>query len=261
MRRRRYGAKSRGKEPFYLKATKKYGKKSPSLIILVLILAGIGWELNRFVQTSPVFNVSHVEIRTNGRLDKDVVSKLVDGSNIFEIDIAGLTQLLEKRLEVKRARIIRILPDRLIVNLEERLPVAQVRANRYFPVDKEGIILPWVSEYPDPDIPVIIGVGLKVRRIKPGEPYHSNRLEKALELLGVISRSRSLKDGKVTKIDVRDLGDISFLTDEIVEVKIGGEDFERKIQLMDKVLLDARSRERGLDYIDLRFGDVIVGWR
>lgn len=260
MRRRRYGAKSKPKVPFYLRAV-RFSRKASSSVIPLALLVAIGGELHHFVHTQAAFDLSEVEVRTNGSLDKDAVLDLIQESNIFKIDLLRLTQRLEARPEVRSARVTRSLPDSLIVDVVERIPVAQMRANRYFLVDEEGVILPGARDYPDPDLPVIVGIGLMVGRIKPGEPYCSDRLNKALELLEAISPARSLKDRKVTRIDVRDLRDIYFLTDEEVEVRVGGEDFDQKIRLMDEVLLEARSKGENVKYIDLRFGDVVVGWK
>ncbi len=261
MKRRRYGAKIRPKEHLYLKVTKRYGRQASWLILVSVVLILMGAELRHFLKTSPTFNLSKVVVRTNGSLDEARVWKLIDEPQIFNVDLLRLSQRLEQLPEVKRARIIRTLPDGLIVEVEERLPFAQIRSNRYFPVDGDGVILPGVRNYPDQNLPMIVGIGLKGDLVRVGKPYISTRLDKALDLLDAISSSESLKEKRVTRVDVRDLEDISFWTNENIEVRVGSGDFLAKIKLMDEVLKDLRPRERDIKYIDLRFGDVAIRWK
>lgn len=261
MRRRRYGAKIRPREHLLLRATKRYGRQAFWLILVSTILILMVVELRSFLKTSPAFKLSRVVVRTNGSLDEARVWKLIDEPQIFNVDLLRLSQQLEQLPEVKSSRAIRALPDSLIVEVEERLPLAQIRSDRYFPVDGDGVILPGVRNYPDPDLPLIVGVGLKADLVKVGKPYQSIRLDKALGLLQAISSSESLKGERVTRIDVREPGDISFWTNKNIEVRVGGEDFLSRVKLLDEVLKELQPRERDIKYIDLRFGDAAIGWK
>lgn len=266
MKRRRYGAKikkdgSRKDRSLFLRVAKRYGKRISPVIILVVVIILVGKELHHFLYTSPIFDLSKIEVQTNGKLDESRVWRLIDEPHILKVDLLKLSKRLEQLPEVKTAWVFRSLPNSIIVEVEERLPIAQIRSNRYFPVDKDGVILPGVRNYPDHHLPLIVGVGFRVDQIKVGMPYVSKSLDKALNLLEAISSSQSLRDVKITRIDVRDPGDISFLTDEGFEVKVGAGEFASKIGLMDEVLADIRSQRAKVKYIDLRFGDVAIGWK
>ncbi len=262
-RRRKYRVRKKGREHLYLKASKTHARKLSLLIIPLVLVVIIARELNRFIHTSPIFNLQQIEVKTSGGLDEECVWELIEEPqrHLFKIDLLELSRWLEERPEVRSAKVTRSFPDKLIVELDERSAIAQVRSNRYFPVDGEGIILPGVRNYPDPDLPTIIGVGLRVDRIKMGEPYESERLTKALELLIIVTSSESLSDIKVSKIDVRDPRDISFMTDGMIEIRVGGQDFGRKVGDLSEVIVDIRAKKKKVKYIDLRFGDVAIGWK
>ena len=66
---------------------------------------------------------------------------------------------------------------------------------------------------------------------------------------------------KVNKIDVTSYKNISFFIDHGIEVKIGAGDFEQRLALLDRTFSELKDNEYQPKYIDLRFGDPIIGTR
>lgn len=248
------------KDTFFLLMTKRYARRFWPLIIPLVLAVIIAGELHHFIHTSPIFDLQKVEVKTSGGLDEGCVWELIEKPQIFKADLLELSRRLEARPEVRSVMVIRSFPGKLIVEVDERAAIAQVRSNRYFPVDEDGVILPGVRNYPDPGLPTIVGVGLRVDHIKIGEPYESKKLNKALDLLKAVASSEPLSDIKVSRIDVRDPRDISFTTADMIEIRVGGEDFVRKLADLGEVIADVAKKGK-VEYIDLRFGDVTIGWK
>ncbi|MBU4590014.1 MAG: hypothetical protein KKG01_03730, partial [Candidatus Omnitrophica bacterium] len=89
----------------------------------------------------------------------DIAGEDIVGSNIFFMDLKKLKKGIEDtHAELKDVVVRRLLPNKLIVNAVLRKPVAQIRSDRYYFVDEEGVLLPDVKNFADPDFPIISGV-------------------------------------------------------------------------------------------------------
>jgi len=68
-------------------------------------------------------------------------------------------------------------------------------------------------------------------------------------------------DYGVDNVDTKDLSNISFYLRNGIEIRIGGENFKERIMVLAKTLKDPRLMMDRIKYIDLRFGDAVIGPR
>lgn len=90
--------------------------------------------------------VADVEIEGRNRIDTDTIRSAVDvsvGAPILNIDIDAIHERLTAISWVKDVQVRRVLPDRLVITLTERLPVAIWTDGVGGPaiVDAEGVVL------------------------------------------------------------------------------------------------------------------------
>lgn len=125
-------------------------KTSVKIIILLLLLAGVvygGLRLWRyFFDANQSFHLKTIEYETNGLLtSKDIqqILELNDGSNVLFLDMSQLEKKLLERSDIESAVIRRELPSTLVVELEERVPVAWVEypQNRIYARRESGSLL------------------------------------------------------------------------------------------------------------------------
>jgi cell division protein FtsQ len=108
-------------------------------VILVCMAAGAGARI--WLTTSRQFAVEHVALRGNRALDETAVREamgIAGGENIFGLDMGDLERALRDNPWIREARVERRLPDRLQVELVERLPVAIAELGGLYLVDAEG---------------------------------------------------------------------------------------------------------------------------
>jgi cell division septal protein FtsQ len=109
-------------------------------------------------------------------------------------------------------------------------------------------------------VPLVEGV-----QIKPGERrtkiITSRNLKVAISLLRSIKDIRTVADFGVESVDARDLRNISFYLRNGIEVRIGSENFKERLDVLAKTLKDPRMIMDRIKYIDLRFGDAVIGPR
>ena len=81
----------------------------------------------------------------------------------------------------------------------------------------------------------------------------------AIELLNRIKKSKFLSGYSANTIDAGDVRNILLYLKNGVEVRMGGEDFEDRLDVLQKTLRDTRLVMDKIKYIDVRFKDVVIG--
>lgn len=244
-------------------------------IIAALLVGGIGLSFvsikHAFLETG-YFIVKGVELELYGETrylrsssltgfnDKNIV-----GVNIFFIDLKAFKEEIElAHPEFKDVIVRRLLPNKLIVRARMRKAVAQIRSDRYYPVDAKGVLLPDVKNFPDSELPLIIGISAnpaKIQRANFGN-FDGEKIAKALDIIKEMREREELSKYKLKSVDATDPGNFSFFLERSnVEIKIGNSDFKNRLSTLATVLEQLGSDIDKFKYIDLRFEDPIIGPR
>lgn len=194
---------------------------------------------------------------------KDIGNETVMGMNIFFVDLNKLKENVDaKHPEFKDVVVRRLLPDRLVVAGRLRKAVAQIRSDRYYPVDRDGVLLPDVVNFPSPDLPIITGMGINIAKISGSSfgEFGEQKLKSALDLINEIGDNDKLKAYRLKVVDVGDPGNLTFSLETInVEIKIGNSDFHDRLDTLATVIDQVGQDINNFKYIDLRFEDPIMG--
>lgn len=97
--------------------------------IAVVIVVLLGVAAGTVALRSPLFEVRRVEVRGNGRLAPAEVRGLVEGArgrNLWLLPLDDLARSVTTHPWIARADVRRDLPSTLVVEIEERIPVAWV---------------------------------------------------------------------------------------------------------------------------------------
>lgn len=130
-------------------AGEKLGKTIIGVVIAGMLLAGIGFvalAAYRSAVNSSFFTLKSVRVVGTERASEDDIRRIVlasaERSGVWESDIAGIRQNIEKLPFVKSASVSRELPSTIRIDVAERIPVAIVRLNNSDQlVDETGMIL------------------------------------------------------------------------------------------------------------------------
>ncbi|MFA5146089.1 MAG: cell division protein FtsQ/DivIB [Candidatus Omnitrophota bacterium] len=234
------------------------------LTILALVLTGV-FLINIFLVRSDYFRIRAVEVKdilvdqeSTAALSMDLL-RSYKGRNIFKTDVNEIARSLKKTYpDARRLTVTRAMPDRLVVNLNFRKPVAILSNVRQYPVDEDGYVLPNVDARFLKDIPLITGISIRNEGRK-GKRADLKNLNGALELLKEMRRARFLAEYGIVSIDAGDLKGLSFVLKNGLEVKIGCENIKARLSTLKKTLKDPRILLDRIAYIDLRFNDVVIG--
>jgi len=222
----------------------------------VALAAGLLFSVH-WAFTSPRFAVTAVEVRGASRVSPQrilEVSGIVHGANLWRINPEHVRARLEDLPEIRRADVVRELPNRVSIVVEERRPFTLVHAGRLHWLDEEGRVLGEERHAVTPEVPVISGLSeeeLASMRTAPGP-----RARQAITLIRALLRTGSSLAGEISEIDMsRPEGPVLYTVDG-VEVRLGTEQWEERLARLEGVLSQVATDDvRG---VDLRFRDQVV---
>lgn len=223
-----------------------------------LALAG-GGAGGYWLLTSPRFAVGVLEVRGASRVPPERVraaAGIAPGTNIFRIDPTAVAARVQALPEVLRADVIRELPNRVTVLVEERRPFTLVSAGRLHWVDEEGRLLGVEERAVTPPVPVISG--LPEEEVAALGTGPGPRARAALALIRSLLRAGSPLAAEISEIDMSGQDGPVLYTVDGIEVRLGAENWEERLARLEGVLAQVAQEGAEVRAIDLRFRDQVV---
>lgn len=212
-----------------------------------------------WVLTSPRFAVKTVEVRGAQQLGSDRVleaARIPPGRSIFLLDPRQIARGVEALPEVERAEVIRELPDRITVVVEERRPFTLVHAGRLHWIDESGHVIGRETQAVAPPAPVISGLS-EAELLSVKEAPHGKARD-AIRLIRALLRSNSALAGEISEIDVGGGDGPVLYTLGGIEVRLGTDEWDERLSRLETLLAQKTAREGGIRVVDLRFRDQVV---
>lgn len=236
------------------KIHRKIKLKIKHIIFSFLLLAGFFYGFSRlylFLITWEKLNIREIEIICPKEDVREDIKRFMAGKywgNLLLLDIKNLQARVAAHQWIRDAHIRKIFPSTLRIDIQERIPVAILVKEKYFLVDKEGVLLEEISPVEWPDLPLLTDMNRFQRDcdLKLGLAWA------CLESLGEKERK------KVSMMDLSEYENVSIrLKDTGTWLKLGRERFYEKYQLFhhNRALFQ---KYGPLEYIDFRFEGRLV---
>lgn len=265
-------SKSYSKSEMSKSKKRKYRKKIFRLkILFVIIITAISAVL---FALSPLFDIKEIQVYGNKRCSTDNIKDttgIIIGSNGFKTfagSVKGMLLLRYDRAEERllksypylKSAIVRFkLPNKIVIKVEEREPIAFVESfGKNMLIDEDGYILETMDKEKPLAFPNV--TGLKIQNYIPGQELKTSNAEKFETLNKVIEsfkeydqkNSTSLYE-RISLIDLNDLNAVKVVIDKKLTVNFGDlREFDYRIKylgyLLDRNLKDARG------YLDFSSG-------
>jgi cell division protein FtsQ len=226
-------------------------------LVLAVATAAAVVMAGHWALTTPRFAVMAVEVRGASRVPPQrilEISGIVRGTNLWRIDPDRVRARLESLPEIRRADVVRELPNRVSILVEERRPFTLVHAARLHWVDEDGRLLGEERHAVATEVPVIRGLSedeLVTMRTTPGP-----RARAAIALIRALLRTGSALAAEISEIDMsRPEGPVLYTIDG-VEVRLGSEEWEERLARLEGVLAQVATQD--VHGVDLRFRDQVV---
>jgi cell division protein FtsQ len=224
--------------------------------------------LTTFVLSSPGFEVmSADDVQVNGNRfvsREEIANKLGlplharggAGVNIFRLSLEEKREQVESIAWVRSAALSRILPNRLVVRVVERTPVAFVNAGGDVSlVDSNGVLLDKPQNAPF-DFPVITGLNLVT-----DAQERRNRMALFQDFMQQTGEDILQSGWMVSEADLSDADDLKVLFvqgHDTLQVHLGHENFRENFHTFLTVVHELRKSNTPLNSMDLRFRNQVV---
>ena len=213
--------------------------------------------------TDRLFEITAVEITEGRRVSQEEVLALLDltpGLGLILADARALEQAVKTHPWIRRAKVRTLFPNTLVVDVEEREPVAILRTGeRNFLLDKEGALIAEENLEADEGLPVLTGVDYVEAVFGAADTVA--RVRSGIALARLLDQAGSGR----TEVDLRTPGDmVAYYSG--VRLRFGEGPFEDKVERYRRVsdrMFDRGGEGGGVPAgrgveMDLRFRDRII---
>lgn len=203
------------------------------------------------ILSTPYFSIREISVRGVKELtEKDVLAeaKIRMRSNILSVNTDAVAKRISANPWIKSVYVGRELPDRLVLEVQERTPIALVKqAGALYLMDVDGFVFKKLSTADEVDLAILSGVDVRAKS-------PSMLVGEALKLLERLStENHHTFLGEVSEIHVDEVFGLSILTDKGLHLKLGRENFAGKLNQLHVVLADLEKRglKNGHLFVDL----------
>ncbi len=228
-------------------------------VLLVSVSIWAVWSAVEFGLTNPRFHLASVDIHgaefvAPSQLEEKFLAD--KGKSILRVPLRQRGREIEQLPWVRSAAVGRILPNRLWVEVQERVPVAFVSSPAGMAlVDEEGVIL----DYPQKasfTFPVVRGIS---GRDSP--ETRRSRMQLFQAVMEELNSGDPPYSEKISEVDLRDPQDARVVvadSDGAVLLHLGGEDFLARYRVYLGHIQEWKQKFSSIQSIDLRYGGQVV---
>jgi cell division protein FtsQ len=210
--------------------------------------------------------VTGVRCEGNSILADSVLVRLAAvprGVRLYSVDLGAVRKRLRTQPYVRDVVVTRDHPGTVLLEVEERVPVAVIAGDPMLYVDEEGVVLPPARSELLFDLPVLTGA-LAAEPVRSGARLTGPGAREALTLLAAARGIGEELSRKISEFHLTPEGEVVAYTAEGgVPVAFGKGDGIEKMVKFDAFWRDIVHRRgvHGLEYVDLRYADqVVVRW-
>jgi len=241
---------TRGGEKFHRLLKKAVWAASALLFISFFLF--LGHRVYAHLLENPSFRVRQIEVTGCQKISRESLLSLasIEGMpNLFTLRLKEIARRLEAHPWIEGVRVEKAFPNKVLIAVEERKPMAILQLEDLFYIDAKGVVFSRVGEGDGYNYPFLTGLN---RRTMEKESDESKRLIlSALELLWSVERERRFPLGDISEIHVDKVSGIQcFSKAGGIEVRMGWDHFVEKLQRLSLVWDDLQKKGVSAVWID-----------
>jgi cell division protein FtsQ len=223
------------------------------LLLVAVFLCSLFIYAYNFLISRPYFQIKEISVRGLRELtEKDVLASagIKPAQNLLAINTDAVIRRVSANQWVESIYVGRELPDKLVLEVKERTPLALVKQdNDFCLMDAKGFVFKKLGKSDEVDLPIITGVDEK-------EEIKSQLLLGTLNLLKTVSKSSQYAYlGTVSEVHVDNVFGLSLISSTGLYLKLGTTDFENKLKQLKLVLADLENRGMKNGYLCIDLSD------
>jgi cell division protein FtsQ len=248
--------------------TKKVANRLKIAIIVLIVVGAIGTVVSflySYGKGSWRFRIDssdNIEITGNQHVTRSQIMKLVMGEdigrNIYSVPLDEQKKKLEQLTWVKSATVMRILPNRIHVDIVERTPVAFVQfGQRVELIDAGGVIMDIpVGTVGNWAFPVILGM-------RESDPLSTRAAKMKIyqSLIADLDSTGEKNSQDLNEVDLGDPEDVKITvadSEKSILIHLGDQKFLERFKLFKTHVQEWRQQYANLDSVDLRYERQVI---
>ncbi len=261
IRRHRRGKRLKKQKESWLQSWGSWIGKGLLSLATVGSLIFLGFTAYRYFQHSGQLNVGEVRIMGCMNIAESELldlAKVDFRSNLIHLDLKEVSRRLARHPWVEKANVRRDFSGKaLIIEVQERIPRALILLDELYLVDRNGEIFKRAEPGEKLDFPVL--TGLTLAEWKRKEPRAVELLQQAMELLDRMAGRKIFTLQEVSEIHLSKKKGLTLYTlKEGVAVRLGWGDYGDKLNRLEKILPDLRTRLKNVEYLALNYSKKVV---
>ena len=202
---------------------------------------------------SPLFTFQQLVVRGNIHLDTDElceIARIQYGQRLFELKTDTMTANLLHDLRIESAVVRRQLPNKIEMDIVERIPVATVACDYgYLDFDRQGKVIASYRSLKGADIPIITGV--KLRDLYIGDDNDNAQVAKVIAFLGKIDPADI---GQISEVNITVPSAVVAYTKTALPIRLGQLDgIPDKAGLTQDFLQDQKTTRHTVEFVDFSY--------
>ena len=202
---------------------------------------------------SPLFTFQQLVVHGNIHLDEAElceIARIQYGARLFELKTDAMTANLLRDLRIESAVVRRQLPNKIEMDIVERIPVATVACDYgYLDFDRQGKVIASYRSLKGADIPIVTGV--KLRDLYIGDDNNNAQVAKVLLFLGKIDPADI---GQISEVNITVPSAVVAYTKTALPIRLGElERIPEKAGLTQDFLQDQRTTRHTVEFVDFSY--------
>lgn len=221
--------------------------------VLVFLLLGAGGSAAySWLGRSAIFSVRVVDMNPCAHVKGDEVSAILKGvarGNIWSLSKEEIGRRILSHPFVREVVVRKAFPDKLVVSIEEREPVAMVNLDALYYVDERGDIFKRLTAYDAKDFPIITGFSRD--DLASRDPVTVRNLKRTIDLLRHAEAGTLNRNISEVHFDAQD-GFTLVTRDFGLQLKIGTMDFGEAMRRVEEAIPKLASLGGEKKVVDLK---------
>jgi len=231
-----------------------------SVLFVLLIWCSFKW--SSFSQN---VNISSIKITGSKLIPVEEYHKLFDsftGISSFSTDVRKISTRIEKHSHVSSARVSRMFPRGLLIEITERQPIAMVNASPPMLLDRHGVLFPLRGSFGDYTLPVLSHFVAAENSYHKINNNQSKSMAEAKKILHFLADNHTRLFENISELRLNNYEDFEIiLLEQPTKVVLGKNQhikklnvllkFENQLQLLNKSITDYKK-------LDLRYDSQLV---
>jgi cell division protein FtsQ len=227
-----------------------------SKLLLLFLFFFIGHHVYVYLLEDPFLRVRECEVEGNRKIQRETILSLAELEgmpNLFTLRLKEVAKRLESHPWVEQVKLRKVFPNKILIQIEERKPIAILQLEELYYIDNKGVIFSPMGDGDLYNYPFLTGLTRQVMGKDPEEAKHL--ITKALEFLRIVDKEKVFPPEEISEVHMEKTFGIEYFTKtEGVEVRMGWEHFGEKLRRLAIILSDLR--KRGLSAVSIDCSDL-----